>query len=349
MLANGIANKTVELGQVLGVEVTVRNVGNATITGLSAELYYNATSSPSGLLASYNVANLGLNSPGQQATFTLNWKATENITGLQGWFERNLSLVFSWNGNNLWLGHGNFSENVSLDFAPSQIAFNKSAFVLPPTTLSLLGSYDTLGGVVFNGSHAAAIELCAVPAGTLGGCAASSAVIIAFTDALSGPFSMPWASLSNLLTAGKSYTLTAKATYNRRSTNYTFPGTSSVPPPSSSPASFLFQTFLGLPLWVWLAIAGAAVVAIVLFLFVVRRQAAGKLVECGECGNLIPEDATTCPKCGAEFESDLIRCSRCASTIPADSKFCPECAAQLLGTPRGGRVGPREAGVRRLH
>ena len=74
-------------------------------------------------------------------------------------------------------------------------------------------------------------------------------------------------------------------------------------------------------------------VAIVLFLFAVRRQAAGKLVECGECGNLIPEDATTCPKCGAEFESDLIRCSRCASTIPADSKFCPECAAQLLGTP----------------
>ena len=74
-------------------------------------------------------------------------------------------------------------------------------------------------------------------------------------------------------------------------------------------------------------------VAILLFLFVARRQAAGKLVECGECGNLIPEDATVCPKCGAEFETDLIRCSRCASTIPADSKFCPECAAQLLGTP----------------
>ena len=62
-----------------------------------------------------------------------------------------------------------------------------------------------------------------------------------------------------------------------------------------------------------------------------QRQAKGKLVECGECGNLIPEDATVCPKCGAEFETDLVRCSRCGSTIPANSQVCPECAAQLLG------------------
>ncbi len=337
VLANGIAiaNKTVELGQTLGVQVVVQNVGNATITGVTADLYYNATSPPTGLLASYDAANLGLNSPGQQATFTLNWKATENITGLLGWFKHNLSLVFTWNANNLWLGQGTFSENVSLEFAPSQIAFNKSAFVLPPTTLNLLGQYDTPGAIEFNGSHPATLEVCANPVGGPLVCTPSS-VVLAFSTSLPGPFSIPWSSLSALnpgLTPGKSYTLAAKATYNGRSTNYTFPGTYSVPPPASSPASFLFQTFLGLPLWVWLAIAGAAVVAIVLFLFVVRRQAAGKLVECGECGNLIPEDATTCPKCGAEFESDLIRCSRCASTIPANSKFCPECAAQLLGSP----------------
>ena len=44
-------------------------------------------------------------------------------------------------------------------------------------------------------------------------------------------------------------------------------------------------------------------------------------------------DATVCPKCGAEFESELVRCSRCSSTIPANSEFCPECGAQLLGAP----------------
>jgi RNA polymerase subunit RPABC4/transcription elongation factor Spt4 len=75
------------------------------------------------------------------------------------------------------------------------------------------------------------------------------------------------------------------------------------------------------------------VVLAVLFLVVIPRQARGKLVECGECGELIPADALVCPKCGAEFESDLVRCSRCSATIPANSEYCPECSAQLLGKP----------------
>jgi len=103
--------------------------------------------------------------------------------------------------------------------------------------------------------------------------------------------------------------------------------------PGGSSSNFLNYSFLGLTIWpYWILIIAAVVVGLVAFLFVSRRQAAGKLVECGECGNLIPEDATVCPKCGAEFEADLIRCSRCSSTIPANSKICPECAALLLGT-----------------
>ncbi|MGI0133310.1 MAG: zinc ribbon domain-containing protein, partial [Thermoplasmata archaeon] len=91
------------------------------------------------------------------------------------------------------------------------------------------------------------------------------------------------------------------------------------------------QTFLGLEILYWIIIAIAIVAAILGIVLVSRRQARGKLVECGECGNLIPENATICPKCGAEFESNLVRCSRCGSTIPSNSKVCPECAAQLLG------------------
>src|SRR4029077_8658189 len=84
-------------------------------------------------------------------------------------------------------------------------------------------------------------------------------------------------------------------------------------------------------LWLWLVIAGAIVVGVLLFLMLARRGARGKVVECGECGELIPENAPVCPKCGAEFESDLVRCSRCGSTIPSNSAVCPECSAQLLG------------------
>ena len=182
--------------------------------------------------------------------------------------------------------------------------------------------------LAYNGSQTAVITLTATPVG--GG----QAVEIAAGVGLSGTnFSIAWFALQPLLVPGTTYTLTATATYNSRSTNDSNFATFTVPPTPSSSTNFFLQTFLGLPLWVWLAIAAAAAIAIVLFLFVVRRKAAGKLVECGECGNLIPEDATICPKCGAEFESDLIRCSRCASTIPANSKSCPECAAQLLGTP----------------
>lgn len=332
LLANGAPNATVELGQTLGVQLVVDDVGNATISSLYALLYYNSTK----VLASFSDESLHLSTPGQATTFDLTWKATENVTGLQGWFQHNISFELSWNNisRNLWLGSGNLDQNVSVRFAPSQIAFR--SFQPPPSTLDLGTTYYSIGNVAYNGSHPASIVLIATPVG--GGVP----VIIAGTSTLPGNFSMPWSSLSGVLTAGTTYTLTARATYNSRSTNYTLPGTYAVPPAPSSATSFLNQKFLGLPLWVWLAIAAAAVVAIVLFLFFARRQAAGKLVECGECGNLIPEDATVCPKCGAEFESDLIRCSRCASTIPADSKFCPECAAQLLGTPGEAAADPEK-------
>jgi len=327
ILANGLASAdNVSLGQTLGVSVVIGNVGNATIAAVTADLYYNTTGLPVTLLVAYENPAVDLSAPGSLFTFVLSWKATENVTGLHAWFEHNLSLYLTWNNdsNSRWLGNGSLSQNVTVHFAPSQIRF--VTFSLPPTTLYLDQPYASTGNLEYNGTQAAAIELIATPVG--GG----QPVDIASTTTLPGNFSMPWFNLTNLLAPGTTYNLTAVASYNGRVAHDTLLGTYSVPPtPPPSSTNFFLQEFLGLPLWAWIAIAAAAAIAIVLFLFVVRRQAAGKLVECGECGNLIPEDATVCPKCGAEFESDLIRCSRCASTIPADSKFCPECAATLLG------------------
>lgn len=78
-------------------------------------------------------------------------------------------------------------------------------------------------------------------------------------------------------------------------------------------------------------IAAIVIVAIVVVLLVLRGAGKGKLVECGECGELIPESAAACPRCGAEFETEMVRCSRCGSTIPAASNVCPECSVTLLG------------------
>ncbi|MGI0149618.1 MAG: double zinc ribbon domain-containing protein, partial [Thermoplasmata archaeon] len=81
-------------------------------------------------------------------------------------------------------------------------------------------------------------------------------------------------------------------------------------------------------LWFLLILAGAAAVAIGVTLYI-KVYGLGKMVECGECGAFIPEDATTCPKCGVEFEKDMAKCSNCQAWIPVDVKQCPECGVEF--------------------
>ena len=206
------------------------------------------------------------------------------------------------------------------------------SFTIPTSPINLNDVYASNGTLFLNGPGTAVIDLYATPVG--GG---SQTLIGVDPDATNGTFQFDW-TYPISLSAGTTYTLEATALYKTATASKDV-GTVSVPS-TTSPVGFLFQKFLGLPLWTWIAIAAAAIVAILVVLMIFRRQAAGKLVECGECGELIPEDATVCPKCGAEFESDLVRCSRCSATIPANSQFCPECGAQLLGKPGEGSTDP---------
>ncbi|HYA54575.1 MAG TPA: zinc ribbon domain-containing protein, partial [Thermoplasmata archaeon] len=341
VLANGVAvtNSTVLIGQTLGVQVTLTDVGNSTIQAVSAALYYNATK----ILGWFNDTAVTMTTAGATFTVPFSWKVLETVVGVHGWDDLlNMSVRLTWNNNTAdrWLGYSGLSHNVTVTFDPSQIRFVTFTSGAP-TTIDLSNFYEASGQLEFNATptHAASILLWATPVN--GG----SPVEIAAGASPAGFFNVTWFNLQDLspgLVPGTSYVLKAEATYNSRSTNLTLPGTYLVPSPPTSSSNFLTQKILGLPLWVWLAIAAAIVVGIVAFLFIARRQAVGKLVECGECGNLIPEDATTCPKCGAEFETDLLRCSRCASTIPANSKFCPECAAQLLGAPGEAKADPEK-------
>ena len=96
-------------------------------------------------------------------------------------------------------------------------------------------------------------------------------------------------------------------------------------------SSFLFQKVpvLGIEWWLFLVIlAAAAAVAIGVSLYW-KVYGLGKMVECGECGAFIPEDATSCPKCGVEFEKDMAKCSNCQAWIPVDVKQCPECGVEF--------------------
>ncbi|MEM3396029.1 MAG: CARDB domain-containing protein [Thermoplasmata archaeon] len=84
--------------------------------------------------------------------------------------------------------------------------------------------------------------------------------------------------------------------------------------------------------WLMVIIAIIAVVGVSLaVVFLYFRRAAGKLVECGECGAYIPENATKCPKCGTEFEVTTVKCSECGAWIDGKATVCPECGTVFTG------------------
>jgi RNA polymerase subunit RPABC4/transcription elongation factor Spt4 len=326
--ANGtvVPSYEVRYGQILGLEIPIKNTGVAPVTSVEAKLYYNGNTTQ--LIGTTNLS-VDL-TPARPATaINVSWLINDSVTGTHGKLPTTDLVVLTWNENSAKLGGGLKDLDVNVTLLPSVVTM-KSVTSDAPQTLSLTGFYESSGKVVYNGSFPATVEILATPTG--GG----PTIVLAGGSFRQGNFTVDWGNLANHLTAGTSYKIQILASYNgyRAYFNYTQPYT--VPSTSSPSKGFLYETVLGLPIWMWLAIAGAIVVAAVLFLMFARRGAAGKLVECGECGNLIPESATTCPKCGAQFESDLVRCSRCASTIPASSKFCPECAAQLLGKPEEG-------------
>jgi len=80
----------------------------------------------------------------------------------------------------------------------------------------------------------------------------------------------------------------------------------------------------------------AAVAGIFLYL---RMKTWGTMVECGECGAFIPENATKCPKCGTEFETEVVKCSECDAWIPALATECPKCGVEFKKTAAAAAAG----------
>jgi RNA polymerase subunit RPABC4/transcription elongation factor Spt4 len=332
--ANGTVSPSVRIGQNLTVVVTVNDTGTAPINELGGTLSYNTTTPVN---TSSTPVDLVL--PGQQAKVNFTWLVNDTVTGLQGkTFANAFPLLVQYNHGEAQMGGGSVDLLVVVDIAPAAIYLSHIATPGAPGSLTRGNTYFVTGIATYAGSGVASAIVTAKPVN--GG----NPVVINATTTTSGKeFTVVLGQLDSLLAAGTNYNFILNVSFNGAYATYSM-GPYSVPTTPLTPTTFFTQSILGLPLWLWLAIAAAIVVGLVLFLMFARRQAAGKLVECGECGNLIPEDATVCPKCGAEFEHDLIRCSRCASTIPADSKICPECAAVLLGKPGEAEADPERQG-----
>ncbi len=65
-------------------------------------------------------------------------------------------------------------------------------------------------------------------------------------------------------------------------------------------------------------------------LYYLKTHYAGKYVECGNCGKMIPAGSEKCPYCNAVFDKETVKCSSCGAWIPADAKECPKCGAKFL-------------------
>ncbi len=125
----------------------------------------------------------------------------------------------------------------------------------------------------------------------------------------------------------------ADGTYTLRVASGTGTGVSSATPSIviHRNVSFLFTPvpLLGIQWWLFLVILAAVAAIVIGVTLYFKVYGLGKMVECGECGAFIPEDATVCPKCGVEFEKDMAKCSNCQAWIPVDVKQCPECGVEF--------------------
>ncbi|MCI4350935.1 MAG: zinc ribbon domain-containing protein [Thermoplasmata archaeon] len=321
----------VAIGSALTVSALITNTGTAQIAIYTANLSYKL---PAPLVAKPVAPTLFYTAlaPGASKSVNLTWVVNESITGTHGKFLATFLLTASWNGG-VGPNAGVATFLVPVTILPSPISIS----LTPPQGTFIVGhDYFANGAVTFNGKGAAFVNITATGPG--------GSYVLNAIQAPNGTFT---AGISPLPTMGSgTYTLVVTASYNTAMVWQNFTNFYVIPGPTTTqgPFAFLTNTLFGIPIWVFLVIAAIGVGAIVAALFVLGRTAKGKLVECGECGELIPENATVCPKCGAEFETDLVRCSRCSSTIPANSKVCPECSAQLLGKAEGAGADPEQQG-----
>ena len=320
------------IGQTLKVTANVKNTGSGPVPSYIANLSYVNAFPPVG---TYRVApsqTFPVLPAGTSRPLNVSWLINQTVTGLHGWINTSLVLTVVWGGGHAPTG-GLITETIPVTVQPSQIAVT---IVAPKGTYLLQSETPVTGNVTFNGSGPATVLVTAVETGHY--------YPVAFAHQLPpGQYNasiMP----DPTMTPG-TYSLLVNASFNGRTTHIVLTNWMVLPGAAAASQPWYEQAFFGLPLWLWIVIAALVVVGGVGGFLVYSRYAArGKLVECGECGELIPESATVCPKCGAEFETGLVRCSRCNSTIPADSKVCPECSAQLLGAPEEGARDPERQG-----
>jgi RNA polymerase subunit RPABC4/transcription elongation factor Spt4 len=321
------ANHTVAIGETLYINATVRNSGNGIVTSFNTFLRYDQASQLP--LQIGQVQLFPSLSPGQSRSISYNWTVDPAYVGIHPSVAAAFLLVVSWTPGSRSV---NATDNVTV--LPSYISLTLHG--LPVGTVQPGSDYAVSGRIGFTGNGSAYLNI----------------TVLSDTGGfIAGNFLEKFGNVTfNFLVPSDStpgnYTVSVSVAFADRTVwhNYTDQFAIDAPPPPAPSGPWYQQSFVGLALWLWIIIVVIIAAALAGFLLFARQAAKGKLVECGECGALIPEDAPTCPKCHAEFETESVRCSRCGATITATSKFCPECAVTLLGRGLEERDDPERQG-----
>jgi RNA polymerase subunit RPABC4/transcription elongation factor Spt4 len=325
------------IGDYVTLSVPVENVGTAPLGTYTLGLSLPGTPPKLPQPVAENLTGTSL-APGETRDANFSWVLNESQVGLGGTKNLSLTAALDWWGTPSGPSTtppllGAWADNFTILVHPSPITISLTP---PGGNLQVDNSYPAAGTLGFSGTGYATVNVTLVGPG--------GPFLVSTGGYRPGPISVNIAVVPGVQ-AGAQYNLVVTATYNHVTASKTYTNGVQIQANAAPPPNFLAQVVLGpLTMWMLLAIIAAAVVGLVLFLFTSTQLSRGKLVECGECGSLIPEAATACPKCGAEFETELVRCSRCGSTIPANSPICPECAAQLLGTPTPESKDPERQG-----
>jgi chromosomal replication initiator protein DnaA len=58
-------------------------------------------------------------------------------------------------------------------------------------------------------------------------------------------------------------------------------------------------------------------------------EEAEEYAKCGNCGELIPANAPSCPKCGVSFTGETYECPKCHAMVSADADKCDNCGTEF--------------------
>ncbi|EQD30275.1 hypothetical protein B1B_18484, partial [mine drainage metagenome] len=310
----------VPIGDLLAYNVTLVNSGGP---GSAANLTLslgNYTAQPL-VLTSEGLGTGGIIPGHSTLQATIAWHVSQQV--IQG--HTGLRTFYLTTG---WTNGGRVSSEalpITATIDPALLSFTGMRFSTLTTAAGGTGSYTFTGGTLhFNGTGLAVVNVfLSNPFNPAENYSVGSG-LLANGSSLAGTVTFGLTSFSQPIPPGQ-YSLVVRASFNGGERFYSFPAGVVTLTSAATPV----EPFYEQPLYLIL-IAVVIVAIVVAALLYLRRSGQGQLVECGECGELIPAKATVCPKCGAEFEPEVVRCSRCASTIPANSYVCPECSALLL-------------------